>query len=465
MSDHESAQQPDPPAAIRAADPPLAWGAALPRLWILRSVGAVRGGGSWPAILGLATATFAFWVAIDWWEIGPEPLVAGGDVPLFAWYALAVLAVAGLLCWRSRPAPAFRGACTLVMGLVPVVVIAVSVAALYVSPPWLDAAGAVLGLYALLFLARGMCALTGTPQTPAALTAALFLCAFIWLSDALGVIPDVWAPAEAQPTASAADAPGADSAVDAEALLFEQPARIDRALDAIHRDAGAKPNAFFVGFAGVGEEKEFAGEIGLAGRVLAERYRAGDRRLALINDRRDLERGPLASVSGLKYALRGLAARMQLDRDVLFLSISSHGGRDATIAVSNADLPLDDLTDEELADALNDSGIKWRVIIISACYAGAFIDSLRDPGTIVIAAAAADRTSFGCSNDRDLTYFGEAFYRDSLPTAVSLRAAFDAAKAAIAVRERREGVTASLPQAYFGADLEAKLKADLEPVK
>ena len=79
--------------------------------------------------------------------------------------------------------------------------------------------------------------------------------------------------------------------------------------------------------------------------------------------------------------------------------------------------------------------------------------------TIVIAAAAADRTSFGCSNDSELTYFGEAFYRDALPGARSLREAFDRAKAAIAAREQREHVTPSNPQAYFGAEIEAKLAA------
>ncbi len=133
------------------------------------------------------------------------------------------------------------------------------------------------------------------------------------------------------------------------------------------------------------------------------------------------------------------------------MSISSHGAEDPAIVVSNSQLPLQDLTDEDLADALSESGIKWRVIVISACYAGGFIDPLRDPQTIVITAAAADRTSFGCSNDRDLTYFGEAFYRDALPGARSLRAAFDAAKTAIAARERREHVTPSNPQAYFGS--------------
>jgi hypothetical protein len=141
------------------------------------------------------------------------------------------------------------------------------------------------------------------------------------------------------------------------------------------------------------------------------------------------------------------------------LSISSHGAQDPAIAVSNSQLPLNDLTDEDLADALHESGIKWRVIIISACYAGGFIERLRDPQTVVIAAAAADRTSFGCSNDRDLTYFGEAFYRDALPNARSLRDAFDTAKAAIAERESREHMEASNPQAYFGKGMAEKLVA------
>jgi hypothetical protein len=148
---------------------------------------------------------------------------------------------------------------------------------------------------------------------------------------------------------------------------------------------------------------------------------------------------------------------MNIERDVLLLSISSHGAPGPAIAVSNSQLPLNDLTDEGLAEALSDSAIKWRVIIISACYAGGFIDSLKNPQTIIISAAAADRTSFGCSNDRDLTYFGEAFYRDALPEARSLRDAFEKAKSAIALRERREHVDPSKPQAYFGTELEAKL--------
>jgi hypothetical protein len=143
------------------------------------------------------------------------------------------------------------------------------------------------------------------------------------------------------------------------------------------------------------------------------------------------------------------------------LSISSHGSEDPLIAVSNSGLPLSNLSPEDLAGALDDAGIQWRVIVISACHAGAFIDSLKNDKTIVITAAAADRVSFGCADDRDLTYFGEAFYRDALPKSRSLRDAFELAKREIAERERNEGFASSKPQAYFGTELEKKLAAIL----
>lgn len=105
------------------------------------------------------------------------------------------------------------------------------------------------------------------------------------------------------------------------------------------------------------------------------------------------------------------------------------------------------------------AGIRRRIIVISACHAGAFIPILKDPSTIIITAAAADRTSFGCSDDRDLTHFGGAFYRDALPTAATLDQAFATATASIARREASEHITPSKPQAYFGADLERILSS------
>jgi hypothetical protein len=405
------------------------------------------------AILIMGAAWLSAWVAIDRWQSQPDPQFFASGIPLLAWYVLAILGLAAVLRWCARPAPPFGPALALALGAVPVPLLFAGVIAVYVDPFWFLGAGLLVLVYLLLYFARGLHGMTGYTQRAAACAGLVFVVGFGWLTDALDAIPDVWTPLETQA------AEHGDALADGEAILFGQAGRIDEALAAAGRDATASPKAYFLGFAGVGDEKVFAQEIGLASRVLGERYDIAARKLSLINDTRDLGRAPLATVSGLKYALRGLGSRMNLDQDVLFLSISSHGTDDPAIVVSNSELPLQDLTDDDLADALRESGIKWRVIIISACYAGGFIESLRDPQTIVITASAADRTSFGCSNDRDLTYFGEAFYRDALPTARSLREAFDTAKTAIAARERREHVDASNPQAYFGAKIQAKLAA------
>jgi hypothetical protein len=396
----------------------------------------------------------AAWIAFDWWDAGPDPQFSLVGLPLFAWYALAILGLAAWLRRHSSPSPSWSAALLLVSGLVPIPLLVATVGNLYLDDTWLLLANAAAACYTLIYLLRGLRSFTGTPQRFASFSALLLLIAFVWLSDALDVIPETWVPLELEPAVSSSN----DAPADQEALLFAQPSKIDRSLGAIEPGKSPQGNVFFLGFAGVGEEKVFAQEINLAAQVIGNRYAVGSRGVSLLNDARDLESAPLASLSALQYALKGVAARMNVERDVLFLSISSHGSQDPAIAVSNADLPFNDVGDEDLARALQDSGIKWRVIIISACYAGAFIEPLKNPQTIVITAAAADRTSFGCGSDSDLTYFGSAFYRDALPTARNLRDAFEKAKAAIAQRERREHVDASRPQAYFGTEMESKLE-------
>ncbi len=425
----------------------------LLRLWCLKSADAEPRGNPLAAIVVLSVFCLGAWMAVDWWQRQPDPEFSIDGIPLLAWYALAVWVLAGLLRWRARPRPAFGTMLVVALGAVPVPLLLVGVVAFYLEQPWVWWA-AVAALYLCVFFMRGLHAVTGRPQRWTALAGVLFVAAFMWSSDAADAIPDVWNPRDGTVPGLAAE----DVLAERETALFEQADRIDAALEPVHRDGTASPQAFFVGFAGVGDQKVFAQEIGLASRVLGERFNMGDRHLSLINDQRDLGRAPLASVTALNYALQGMAERMDTGKDVLFLSISSHGSQEPSIAVSNSGFPFTSLTPEDLEEALRESGIQWRVILISACYAGGFIDALRDPKTIVITAAAKDRTSFGCSNDSDLTYFGEAFYQDALPGAKSLRDAFEAAKKAIAAREHREHETPSNPQAYFGAEIEAKLK-------
>lgn len=240
-------------------------------------------------------------------------------------------------------------------------------------------------------------------------------------------------------------------------LVERQPVMIDAQVRAISEHAPPGPQAYFLGFAGVGEERVFAQEIELAAARLAGRFGLADRSLRLVNDQRDLEAYPLASVAALHYALKALG-RIMDDDDVLFLALSSHGWKDATLAISNPGMRPDALSAKDLARMLDEAGIRWRVIVISACYAGSFIKPLADEHTILITAAAKNRPSFGCGADSELTYFGEAFYRDALPAAPTLRAAFDSAKFEITMREKAERERPSNPQAYFGRLMEAKLE-------
>jgi hypothetical protein len=166
---------------------------------------------------------------------------------------------------------------------------------------------------------------------------------------------------------------------------------------------------------------------------------SGNRSLMLINDHEDRTTYPLASVSGLRYGLGLMAGRMNLDEDILVLLLTSHGSKEGGLTVRNGILPLtQQLPPEDLRDALDATGIKWRIVIVSACYAGVFLEPLKSDTTLVITAADAEHNSFGCADDRDLTYFGEAFLRDALPKASSLEAAFQTARVAIEQRERAE---------------------------
>jgi len=99
------------------------------------------------------------------------------------------------------------------------------------------------------------------------------------------------------------------------------------------------------------------------------------------------------------------------------------------------------------------------VLVISACHSGSFINELWDAHTLIITAAREDRTSFGCGNERDWTYFGEAYFDRALRGDPSFVSAFDQAEKAIARREKKEDLTPSFPQMRIGRLIGPKLAA------
>jgi Peptidase C13 family len=414
------------------------------------------------AVTTCAIVSLVLWIGLDYHRAGAGAQFEPTAVAIIALYACAVLGIAFALARSLRPRGDFRCVLFVLVALLPVAI----TAGFFIDARWDGAAArgacALLVLYALAYLANATRLLSGAFQPGAALVLVAALAASLPFSRTPDLSPWLWTPAASADEPSDASETQIPPLV-AESLLFDQRAQIDEVIDGMRPDLGGSPAVYFVGFAGVAEEHVFAEEIKLAARVVDDRFATAGHQLLLINDRRDIDTYPIATASGLAYALKAIAEKMNPDRDILFLAISSHGADDASLSVSSGGLQLEQLSDEDLATALRDSGIKRRIIVISACYAGAFIQPLENPDTIVIAAAAPDRTSFGCSDDRDMTYFGEAFYRDALPHARSLQDAFSAAKAAIADRERQEHETPSQPQAYFGTQISAVL--DKNPMR
>jgi hypothetical protein len=243
----------------------------------------------------------------------------------------------------------------------------------------------------------------------------------------------------------------------AESLLFDQPELIDDATLMFEPERPGAPDVYFVGFAGDGSQRVFRREALFGQKVFAERMGSGARSIALINDVDDRIKYPLGSISGLRRALINVGTQMDNEDDILVLLLTSHGSQESGISVDNGRLPLNDVDPEAVQRAFEASGIQWRIVIVSACYAGVFIEPLKNANTMVITAADADNTSFGCADDRDLTYFGEAFLRDALPKAESLETAFDTARQAIRKRERAEKLTPSNPQIFVGEAMRRKL--------
>ena len=245
--------------------------------------------------------------------------------------------------------------------------------------------------------------------------------------------------------------------LDAEAVLYQQSGLLEARLDKL---AGERPGAtdlYFVAFGGYGGQNVFTREVLYAEQLFRERFQAAGRTVPLVNNRALIEHLPLASVTNLRETLWAVAGRMNPEEDILFLFLTSHGSQDHVLAVELDGLPLQSLPAETLAQLLRETPVKWKVIVISACYSGGFIKPLKDPYSLIIAAARPDRNSFGCSNDADLTYFGRAFFERALNQTASFVDAFYRARMLVAQWEEAQDYTPSEPQIASSPLIEAKL--------
>jgi hypothetical protein len=199
-------------------------------------------------------------------------------------------------------------------------------------------------------------------------------------------------------------------------------------------------------------------EIEVITKLFDERFDTRGRSVALINNSKTVETVPIATRTALERAVKQIALRMNKDEDVLFLYLTSHGSEKHDLSVDFWPLQLDEINPEAVRKILNDAGITWRVVAVSACYSGGYIEPLKDENTVIITSSDANSSSFGCSSDSNFTYFGEAYFDTALRKSYSFIEPFAEVKEAIVKRERDESEKPSNPQIHIGAAARKQLE-------
>lgn len=154
----------------------------------------------------------------------------------------------------------------------------------------------------------------------------------------------------------------------------------------------------------------------------------------------------LATVDNLASAMEQAAPSADTG---CFVFVTSHGNRDGVFL--RADLAHQHfLTPTRLGQMLDATcGQRPTVAIISACHSGIFLDDAA-PNRIILTAARADRTSFGCGAGFEFTYYDSCLL-DDWPRSHDFNELYDAVTLCVREKERQMNVTPSEPQASFGA--------------
>lgn len=197
---------------------------------------------------------------------------------------------------------------------------------------------------------------------------------------------------------------------------------------------------------GDGKQSVFLRESDYVSNMLSSRFGAFGQ-IRLVNHRDHLMDRPMATRENLRRAALTLAERSGPE-DLLFIYLTSHGTSEHELVLEQPRMQLSDLPSDELAAVLAPLKNRDKIIVISACYSGGFIPALKDERTLIMTASRADRVSFGCSEEANFTYFGDALFAKALNQTDDLEHAFKLAKATVAERELADNFEASEPQIW-----------------
>ena len=217
-----------------------------------------------------------------------------------------------------------------------------------------------------------------------------------------------------------------------------------------------KTELYFVSFAGDSKQDVFMKEALFAQRLFDKKYHTNNRSVALINNSKTTVEHLVASNVNLERTLKTMGRKMDED-DVLYLYLTSHGSRNHKLHIDFPPHTVKDFGGMEIRRMLDEANIKWRIIVVSACYSGGFIDPLKTDYSVIATASDAKSTSFGCADDREFTYYGEAIFKRQMERNVGILQALDGARGIVRKMEQAQNLTPSNPQLWIGHQAAQKM--------
>jgi hypothetical protein len=232
--------------------------------------------------------------------------------------------------------------------------------------------------------------------------------------------------------------------------IYADNRRLDAALAALAPQRPGVVDAYVVAI-GLDSDPVFGRESAEAARVLSRRYDAAGRTVTLAAGG---GAGQAAMANGspanLAVALGALSAIMDRQEDVLILFATTHGAPKLGLVFKDGETGYGLIAPRRLGDMIAGFGFRRKMILISACFSGAFVPDLADDSSIVVTAASAVTPSFGCAPSSDWTFFGDALINNALRNPVPFDTAVGQAFGLVTQWEMFKGVPPSGPQFHFG---------------
>jgi len=245
--------------------------------------------------------------------------------------------------------------------------------------------------------------------------------------------------------------------IDTERVYYRQQELMGEISDQLRNGVLGVSDLYLITFASYGYQEVFKKEIEYVKEKVTDRYQSQGKTIELLNHHSTVDTVPLANAPNLQRAVQEVGKKMSQEEDVLMMYLTSHGSKNAELDADMWKIEPNPINAIALRQILDSAKIKWRIIIISACYSGGFIEYLKDEYTVVITASSAENTSFGCSNDRELTYFGEAMFDHAWSQSRSFLETFEIAKKWVTEKEISEDKTPSDPQIFIGGKMKTFL--------